>query len=64
MAYSTRLTVEQALVGMKGMEFPPGLVQEGDVAWFPGGTIGTDIGHRFKWDGTQWVSDTAELPVV
>ena len=64
MAYSTRLTVEQALVGMKGMEFPPGLVQEGDVAWFPGGTIGTDIGHRFKYTSGEWVSDPAELPVV
>jgi len=64
MAYSTRLTVAEALVGMRSREFPPDLVQEGDIAWFPGGTLGTDIGHRFKYTSGEWVSDPAELPVV
>ena len=37
-------------------------IKEGDLVWFPGGTIGTDVGHRFRWTGTEWVSDPAELP--
>ena len=64
MAYSTKLTVEEALTGIKATPFPPGLVNEGDVAWYPGGSLGTDIGHRFKYTGGEWVSDPAELPTV
>ncbi len=62
MAFSTSITVAEALEGIKAINFPPDIIKEGDLAWFPGGTIGTDIGHRFKWSGTEWVSDPAELP--
>ena len=62
MAFSTSITVAEALEGIKALTFPPDLLKEGDLAWFPGGTIGTDIGHRFKWSGTEGVSDPAELP--
>ncbi len=64
MAYSTLLTVEEAKIGIDQMMFPPESLTEGDLVWYPGGSLGTDIGHRFKWDGTQWVSDPAELPEV
>ena len=64
MAYSTLLTVQEAKTGIDQMMFPPESLTEGDFVWYPGGSLGTDIGHRFKWDGTQWVSDPAELPVV
>ncbi len=62
MAFSTSITVAEALEGIKTLTIPPDTIKEGDLAWFPGGTIGTDIGHRFKWSGTEWVSDPAELP--
>ena len=61
MAFSTSITVAEALEGIKAMTRPPAL-KEGDLVWFPGGTIGTDVGHRFRWTGTEWVSDPAELP--
>ena len=64
MAYSTLLTVEEAKTGIDQMQFPSESLTEGDLVWYPGGSLGTDIGHRFKWDGTQWVSDPAELPEV
>ena len=64
MAYSTSLTVAEAKTGIDQMLFASETLTEGDLAWYPGGSLGTDIGHRFKWDGTQWVSDPAELPVV
>ena len=64
MAYSTLLTVAEAKTGIDQQMFPPDILKEGDLAWYPGGSLGPDIGHRFKWDGTQWVSDPAELPVV
>ena len=64
MAYSTLLTVAEAKTGIDQQMFQPDILKEGDLAWYPGGSLGTDIGHRFKWDGTQWVSDPAELPVV
>ena len=64
MAYSTLLTVAEAKTGIDQMMVPPDSLTEGDLAWYPGGSLGTDIGHRFKWDGTQWVSDPAELPEV
>ena len=63
MAYSTLLTVAEAKTGIDQMMFITENLTEGDLVWYPGGSLGTDIGHRFKWDGTQWVSDTAELPV-
>lgn len=64
MPYSTRLTVAAALEGLKKEPFPPDLVSEGDIAWWPGGKLGTDIGHRFKYTNGEWVSDPAELPNV
>lgn len=64
MAYSTLLTVAEAKTGIDQMMFITENLTEGDLVWYPGGSLGTDIGHRFKWDGTQWVSDPAELPVV
>ncbi len=62
MPYSTKCTVAQALEGIKQVPFPA--IQEGDIAWWPGGKLGTDIGHRFKYTSGEWVSDPAELPVV
>ena len=64
MAYSTLLTVAEAKTGIDQQMFPPDILKEGDLAWYPGGSLGTDIGHRFRWDGTQWVSDPVELPEV
>lgn len=62
MAISTSITVQEALVGLNSQTFPPDLLKEGDLVWSPGGEIGTDIGHRFKWTGTEWESDPADLP--
>ena len=62
MAISTSITVQEALVGLNSQTFPPDLLKEGDLVWFPGGEIGTDVGHRFKWNGVDWVSDPADLP--
>ena len=64
MAYSTLLTVAEAKTGIDQLMFITENLTEGDLAWYPGGSLGTDIGHRFRWDGTQWVSDPAELPVL
>ena len=64
MAYSTLLTVAEAKAGIDSTPIPTHMLTIGDLSWYPGGSLGTDIGHRFKWDGTQWVSDPAELPVV
>ena len=64
MAYSTLLTVAEAKTGIDQMLFAPETLTEGDIIWYPGGSLGTDIGHRFKWDGTEWISDPAELPEV
>ncbi len=62
MAISTSITVSDALAGMKSQPFPPDVLQPGDLAWYPGGSLGTDIGHRFRWTGTEWVSDPADMP--
>ena len=62
MPYSTKLTVQEALAGVQSLPFPE--VSEGDIVWYPGGELGTDIGHRFKYNGTEWVSDPAELPAA
>ncbi len=62
MAISTSITVSDALVGIKSQPFAPDVLQEGDLAWYPGGSLGTDIGHRFRWTGTEWVSDPADMP--
>ncbi len=62
MTISTSITVQEALVGLNSQTFPPDLLKEGDLVWSPGGEIGTDIGHRFKWTGTEWESDPADLP--
>ena len=70
MAFSTSITVQEALVGINSVRFPPDLLSTGDLAWHPGGNPGTDVGHRFRWTGsdgtvrtgTEWVSDPADMP--
>ena len=62
MALSTSITVQEALVGINSLRFPPDILSNGDLAWHPGGSPGTDVGHRFKWIGTEWVSDPADMP--
>ena len=64
MPYSSQYTLEESTEILKTMEFPSEFLTEGDLIWVPGGKLGTDIGHRFRWDGSKWVSDPAELPVV
>ena len=64
MPCSTLYTLEESKKLLDGMIFPPECLTEGDLVWSPGGKLGTDIGHRFRWDGSKWVSDPAELPVV
>ena len=50
----TNLTLEEALKGIKNLPFP--VVEEGDIAWYPGGNIGDDKGYRFKYQDGEWVS--------
>ena len=38
------LTLEEAKEGIDNTPFPE--VNEGDIAWYPGGKPGTDRGHR------------------
>tara|TARA_B100001287_G_scaffold71969_1_gene59478 strand:- start:879 stop:1073 length:195 start_codon:yes stop_codon:yes gene_type:complete len=64
MPYSSQYTLEESTEILKTMDFPLEFLKEGDLVWVPGGKLGTDIGHRFRWDGSKWVSDPAELPVV
>tara|TARA_Y100000816_G_C25838205_1_gene438135 strand:- start:180 stop:365 length:186 start_codon:yes stop_codon:yes gene_type:complete len=61
MAISTSITVSQALTELKELPFPE--IAEGEYVWYPGGHIGDDVGHRFRWNGTEWVSDPADMPV-
>ena len=60
MAFSTSITVEQALIEVNKMSLPH--IEEGDFVWYPGGTLGTDIGHRFRYEENQWVSSPAHMP--
>ena len=64
MPYSSQYTLEESTEILETMEFPLEFLRVGDLIWVPGGKLGTDIGHRFRWDGSKWVSDPAELPVV
>jgi len=64
MPYSSKYTLEESTEILETMEFPLEFLKVGDLIWVPGGKLGTDIGHRFRWDGSKWVSDPAELPVV
>jgi len=64
MPYSSKYTLEESTEILETMEFPLEFLRVGDLIWVPGGKLGTDIGHRFRWDGSKWVSDPAELPVV
>ena len=64
MPYSSQYTLEESTEILETMEFPLEFLKVGDLIWVPGGKLGTDIGHRFRWDGSKWVSDPAELPVV
>ena len=50
MAISTSITVSQALTELKELPFPE--IAEGEYVWYPGGHIGDDVGHRFRWNGT------------
>ena len=59
MAYSTSITVAQALSEVNNAPFPH--AEEGDYVWWPGGKPGTDMGHRFRYSGGQWVSDPADM---
>jgi len=59
MAISTSITVAQALSEVNDVSFPN--VQQGEMVWWPGGKPGSDMGHRFRYDGTQWVSDPADM---
>ena len=60
MAISTSITVSDALTELKKLPFPE--VKEGEIVWYPGGHLGEDVGHRFRWNGTEWVSDPAHMP--
>ena len=55
MPYSSQYTLEESTEILKTMEFPLEFLTEGDLVWVPGGKLGTDIGHRFRWDGSKWV---------
>ena len=59
MAISTSITVAQALTEVNNLPFPNS--EEGDYIWWPGGKPGTDMGHRFRYDGSAWVSDPADM---
>ena len=59
MAISKSITVAQALSEVNNLPFPN--VEEGDYIWYPGGKPGTDMGHRFRYDGSVWVSDPADM---
>ena len=50
----TIMTLEEALEQINNCPFPE--VAEGDIAWYPGGAPETDRGHRFRYDGSAWVS--------
>tara|TARA_B100001113_G_C20657258_1_gene426191 strand:+ start:123 stop:308 length:186 start_codon:yes stop_codon:yes gene_type:complete len=59
MAISTSITVAQALTEVNNADFPH--AQGGDIIWWPGGKPGSDMGHRFRHDGSAWVSDPADM---
>ena len=50
----SNLTLQEALEQINSLPLPE--VAEGDIAWYPGGAPGTDRGHRFRYDGSAWVS--------
>ena len=60
MTISTSITVSEALTEVQKLPFPE--VAVGDFVWYPGGHIGDDVGHRFRWTGTEWISDPADMP--
>ena len=60
MAISTSITVSEALNEVQNLMYPQ--VQVGEHIWYPGGHIGDDVGHRFRWTGTEWISDPADMP--
>ena len=60
MPISTSITVSEALNEVQKLPFPQ--VQVGDFVWYPGGHMGDDIGHRFRWTGTEWISDPTDMP--
>ena len=49
------MTLEEALEQINNLPLPE--VAEGDIAWYPGASPKTtDRGHRFRYDGSAWVS--------
>jgi len=48
------MSLEEALEQINNCIFPE--VAEEDIAWYPGGDPETDRGHRFRYDGSAWVS--------
>jgi|TARA_R100000030_G_scaffold100894_2_gene95193 hypothetical protein len=48
------MTLEEALEQINNLPLPEST--EGDIAWYPGGDPGTDRGHRFRYNGSDWVS--------
>ena len=61
MTISTSITVSEALTEVQKLPFHE--IAVGQYVWYPGGHIGDDVGHRFRWNGTEWVSDPADMPV-
>lgn len=48
------LTLEQALEAINNLPFPA--VEEGDIAWYPGGPPEGYKGYRFKYENEEWIS--------
>ena len=61
MSISTSITVSDALNQLSKLSFPQ--VEVGDHIWYPGGNLGQDVGHRFRWNGVEWISDPTDMPV-
>tara|TARA_R100000152_G_C6614465_1_gene67251 strand:+ start:283 stop:468 length:186 start_codon:yes stop_codon:yes gene_type:complete len=60
MTISTSITVSEALNEIQNLPFPE--VAVGEYVWYPGGHMGEDVGHRFRWTGTEWISDPTDMP--
>lgn len=61
MPISTSITVSEALTEVQKLPFPE--VSVGQYVWYPGGHMGDDVGHRFRWNGVEWISDPTDMPV-
>ena len=48
------MTIEEAKQGL--IDLPPfPVLEEGDIVWYP-----DENGHRFKWEGGEWISHPPE----